>query len=119
MIHKIYDLEYVMYAICQGLICHYEAIVGSWVSVVEFSCTTIHEPQDCMGKGKGISLTPHYHFHPFHRHLDISRAITAESSPLHIGSSRTQTGNLWFPSKLLTTKLRALWYKKLSCERLP
>ena len=24
------------------------------------------------GKGEGISLTPHYHFHPLHRHLDIS-----------------------------------------------
>ena len=24
------------------------------------------------GKGEDISLTPHYHFHPFHRHLDIS-----------------------------------------------
>ena len=24
------------------------------------------------GKGKGISLTPHYHFRPLHRHLDIS-----------------------------------------------
>ena len=34
------------------------------------------------GKGEGISLTPHYHFHPLHRHLDASRAITAESSPL-------------------------------------
>ena len=50
------------------------------------------------GKGEDISLTPHYHFHPFHRHLDISRAITAESSPLHIASSRTRTGNLWFSS---------------------
>ena len=50
------------------------------------------------GKGEGISLTPHYHFHLLHRHLDISRAITAESSPLHIASSRTRTGNLWFPS---------------------
>ena len=50
------------------------------------------------GEGEGISLTPHYHFHPLHRHLDISRAITAESSPLHIASSRIQTGNLWFPS---------------------
>ena len=50
------------------------------------------------GKGEGISLTPHYHFHPIHRHLDISRAITAESSPLHLGSSRTRTVNLWFPS---------------------
>ena len=49
------------------------------------------------GKGESISLTPHYHFHPLHRHLDISRAITAESSPLHIASSRTRTGNLWFP----------------------
>ena len=50
------------------------------------------------GEGEGISLTPHYHFHPLHRHLDINRAITAESSPLHIASSRTRTGNLWFPS---------------------
>ena len=33
-------------------------------------------------KGEGIYLTPLYHFHPLHRHLDISRAITAESSPL-------------------------------------
>ena len=46
------------------------------------------------GKGEDISLTPHHHFHLLHRHLDISRAITAESSPLHIASSRTQTGNL-------------------------
>ena len=29
------------------------------------------------GKGEGISLTPLYHFHPLHRHLDISWAITA------------------------------------------
>ena len=50
------------------------------------------------GKGEGISLTPHYHFHPFHRHLDISRVITAESSLLHIASSRTWAGNLWLLS---------------------
>ena len=50
------------------------------------------------GKGEAIYLTPHYHFHLLHRHLDISRAITAESSLLHIASSRTRTGNLWFPS---------------------
>ena len=36
------------------------------------------------GKREGISLTPHYHFRLLHRHLDISEAITAESSPLHI-----------------------------------
>ena len=50
------------------------------------------------GKGEGISLTLHYHFHSLHRYLDISREITADSSPLHIGSSRTRTGNLWFGS---------------------
>ena len=42
-------------------------------------------------EGEAISLSPH-------RHLDISRAIIAESSPLHIASSRTRTGNLRFPS---------------------
>ena len=52
------------------------------------------------GKEEGISLTSHYHLHPLHRHLDISRMITAESSPLHIDSSRTRTGNLWFLSAI-------------------
>ena len=37
-------------------------------------------------KGEAISLTPLYHFHPLHRHLDISRVITAESSPLYLAS---------------------------------
>ena len=61
------------------------------------------------GKGEGIFLTPHYHFHPLHRHLDITRAITAERSPLHIASSRTWIGNLLVSKrKFLTTKLRAL-----------
>ena len=50
------------------------------------------------GKGEGISLTPHYHFNPLHWYLDISRAITAENSPLHIVISWTWTGNLWCPS---------------------
>ena len=50
------------------------------------------------GKGEAISLIPLYHFHLLHRHLD-SRAITAESSPLHTANSLTRTGNLWFPSE--------------------
>ena len=55
-------------------------------------------------KGEGISLSAHYHFHLVHRHFDISQAITSESSPLHIGSSQTRTGNLWFPSASLFNK---------------
>ena len=50
------------------------------------------------GKRDGISLFPLYQFHPLHRHLDISQAITAESSPLQIASSQTRPGNLWFLS---------------------
>ena len=50
------------------------------------------------GKGQAVSMTPAFHFHPFHRHLDINRVITAESSPLHKASSRTQIENLRFPS---------------------
>ena len=54
-------------------------------------------------KGKGISLkvTPDYYFHPLHRHLDISLAITADSLPLHIASSLTQTGNLTYTYVIL------------------
>ena len=50
------------------------------------------------GKGEAISLSPLYHYHPLHKHLDISRTITAERSPLHIASSWARTGNLWLPS---------------------
>ena len=50
------------------------------------------------GKGEGISLTPHHHFHLLHWHLDISLAITAKTSPLDIARSRTRNENLWFPS---------------------
>ena len=62
------------------------------------------------GGGGGAFLTPIYHFHPLHRHLDISRAITAESSSLHIASDRTRTRKETLVSerKSLTTKLRAL-----------
>ena len=57
-----------------------------------------------------ISLTPHYHFHPLHKHLDISHAITAESAPLHIGSKQPDSKREPFVSRRtsLTTNLRAL-----------
>ena len=58
------------------------------------------------GKGEGISLTPHYHFHLLHRHLDISQVITAGSSPLHI-AALPKLGTFGFCAKLVTTKLRA------------
>ena len=74
-----------------------EKNISGFFFLSAFSFTNIHESQDCRGRG-GISLTPHYHLHPLHRHLDISRANTAERSPLHMANSRTQTGNLWFPS---------------------
>ena len=46
------------------------------------------------GKGEGISLTPHCHFHLIQWHLDISREITAVSSPLYMASSQILTRNL-------------------------
>ena len=48
-------------------------------------------------EGKAISLTPLHHFHPFHRHLDIFRVITAESSLLSIGSSPNRIGSYTCP----------------------
>ena len=35
-------------------------------------------------EGEAISLTPFYYFYPLDGHLDMSRAIAAESSPLSI-----------------------------------
>ena len=75
-----------------------------------FSFTNIHHPRDSTGKGEGIYLTPLYHFQPLHRHLDISRAITAEVSPLHIASCRSRTRSLWFPSASLLLLMYVLSY---------
>ena len=61
----------------------------------------IHEHSRFIGqqlKEEDFSLTPLCHFHPLHRNSDVGRAITAENSPPHIASSRTQIGNFWFPS---------------------
>ena len=66
-----------------------------WVFLHEHSRIT-----GLQGMGEGISLTPHHHFYPFHRHLDISLAITEESSPLQKASSRTRTGNFVFPAQV-------------------
>ena len=57
------------------------------------------------GEGEAISLTPLYHFHQLHRHLVVSRAITAETSPLHIARNREP---LVFEHRSVTPKVRAL-----------
>ena len=51
------------------------------------------------GEGEAITLTPLYHFHLLHRLLNITWAITADSSPLQIASSRTTTANFWFTNE--------------------
>ena len=104
--------EITVFLCIEALRCSLENFVFFYLS--GFSFTTTHESQDCRGRGRaffnsssrpltnhrtageggGHSLTPHYHFHPLHRHyLDISRTITAESSPLHIRNSRSRTGS--------------------------
>ena len=54
---------------------------------------------ELQGKGEGISLPPYYHFHPLHRHLDISQVITAEISPLHI-APRIELGTFDFQAQV-------------------
>ena len=58
-----------------------------WEKQVFFSIWVFfHEHSRITGlqdKGKGISLTPHNHFQPLHRHVDISRMVAAESSPMN------------------------------------
>ena len=80
--------------ICRVLLCYLASMVHSILSLlthifcsvwVFFHAHSRFTGQQ--GKGEGIYLTSLYHFHPLHRHLGISRAITAESSPLHIASS--------------------------------
>ena len=68
------------------------------------SCTAC---ADCvvLQRGRRRSFqAPLYHFHRLHRHLDISRAIVARSSPLHIASEHSRTSmtvNIYSLKKLL------------------
>ena len=47
------------------------------------------------GEGGGHFFNSSLHFHPLHRHLDISRAITAESSPVIVYSSNGIKSNFF------------------------
>ena len=55
------------------------------------------------GKGEGISLTPLYHFHHLHRHLDFSWAIAAESSLLHIATAGLEPGTFDFRAQVTSS----------------
>ena len=60
------------------------------------------------GEREALYLTPLYHFYLLDRHLDISQAIAAKSSPLQIASRDSDREVLVFERKSLTTKLHAL-----------
>ena len=68
-----------------------ECVFFIWVFFHEHSQTT-----GLQGKGESISLISHY----LHRHLDISWAITAESSLLHIASTGHEPGNFGLPAQV-------------------
>ena len=73
----------------------------SWASFTFFSAwvflTDIHDSQGSWGRWGYFFNLPLYHFHQL-QHLNISRAITAGSSPPRTAISQNRAGNLWFPS---------------------
>ena len=81
-----------------------DGVVWLWHLLVNLYSFFFHEHSqftEQQKKGKGISLTPHYHFNPLHWHFDISRTITVGSLPLHIASSHAQNGNLIYTYVIL------------------
>ena len=91
-----YYYYYHFYHYCYYYYYYYYYYFSIWVFFHEHSRIT----GLTAGEGGGHFLTPHYHFHPLHRHLDISRAITPEGSPLHIASVRTRTGAFGFRAQV-------------------
>ena len=64
-----------------------------YIYIVLFYLVFFHEHSwftEKQGKGENILLTALHHFHPLHRHVDISRTITAERSPLYTSSRELQ-----------------------------
>ena len=82
-----------------------------WILIHEHSRFTGQQ-----GKGEAVSLIPLCHFHQLPWHLDITRAITVESSPLHTTRNRNRTGNFLFWEKSLRVcrKVRAGSYSARS-----
>ena len=66
-----------------------------FLSGFSFAYIQIHRTA---GEGGGYLVNSSLPLPPAYRHVDINRAITTESSSLHIARSRTRTRNLWFPS---------------------
>ena len=64
-------------------------VLSIWVFFQEHS--QFRRPR---GNWEAIPSTPLYHFHQLYKHLGISQM----TSPLHIASSGTRNGNLWFSS---------------------
>ena len=60
-------------------------ILSSWVFFFVFVCFLFFSQPFANRKTTGEGGC---HFYPFHRHLDITREGTAESSPLHIANDR-------------------------------
>ena len=53
-----------------------------------------------LGKVQKQCLSFWLYYHPLHRHLDISQAITAESLFLYIVTSQTRSGNFGFQAQV-------------------
>ena len=75
------------------------------------------------GKGEVISLTPLYHLHSFHRHLDINLVIIADYRRELTSAHREQLGSdresLVSERMSLTTKPRALKTLKTLPQKFP
>ena len=78
-------------ALCQALSTN---VLEFYLLLPGFSFTNIHNSQDSIRGRPSLQ----YLSTTSTRFTDISRAITAESSLLHVASSLSRTANLWFPS---------------------
>ena len=66
------------------------------------------------GEGGGHFYNSSLPLHLLHRYLDISRAITAESSPLHITGSRARTGSFGFREQVANYQATRALYELLN-----
>ena len=99
--HFMLPKYFILFFLSNGEMFRYQISTKKWYYIPIFFVWVFfhkHSRITWLRGKEGISVTPHCHFQLLHIHLDISRVIIAESSPLHIASSRTRTGNLWFPS---------------------
>ena len=97
-----------------GLILISECVHEHFLFHLGLLSLAIHKSQDSRRRRR-LFIIPLYQFHPLQEHLEISRVVTVETSPLHMHRGQTHTENSQFLTQVSNQLLTPP--ESLNCDR--